>query len=160
MLRRTVGKADGLSEEAIQRCVFKHLRTRGAAGLVAFHPRNGSKDMQGRRAGINVGLGVLAGVPDVIMLRSGQMYALELKTATGRLGDEQRKVLRQLSDAGAICGTAHGLDEALRWLERHGLLLGRASLYDGNEDFGGSLEVAYGAIRTRKIRGGQGWQPK
>lgn len=164
MMRRSVGKSDGLSEEEIQRTVFRHLRQRGTPGLVAFHPRNGSKDMQGRRAGINVGLGVLAGIPDVIMLLPpGQLYALELKTVTGRLGDEQRKVMRALSEAGAICGTTHGLDEALRWLERHGLVIGTASqgkIYDGSDDFGRSLEVAYEAVKQRKAAGGAGWTPK
>ena len=53
-----------LSENAIQHAVFDNIRVDGAAGVFAFHPRNGSHD-QRSLAGINNGLGVVSGVPDV-----------------------------------------------------------------------------------------------
>ena len=48
--------ACALSENAIQPAVFDNIRVRGAAGVFAFHPRNGSHDRRSL-AGINNGLG-------------------------------------------------------------------------------------------------------
>jgi hypothetical protein len=41
-----------LAEDAIQHAVFDNIRVRGAAGVFAFHPRNGSRG-QRSLAGIN-----------------------------------------------------------------------------------------------------------
>src|SRR5262245_27946816 len=64
-------------EAAIQRAVFQHLRERGVPGLFAFHPANGGyrKPIE---AAILKGLGVTAGVPDVIAIYEGCCYAMEL----------------------------------------------------------------------------------
>jgi hypothetical protein len=113
--------ATALSEEELQRSVFAHLRARGAPGAFAFHPRNGSRD-QRSLAGINAGLGVVSGVPDVIIIKGGAVYGLELKTERGKLSGDQTRVLHQLRAAGCDTGCAYGLDEALRWLEERGLL--------------------------------------
>jgi hypothetical protein len=107
------------------RAVFQNIRIRGAANVFAFHPRNESRD-QRHLAGINSGLGVVSGTPDVIVIRHGRCYALELKTARGRLPDEQRKVLDQMRRAGCDADCAYGLDEALAWLEERGILRGVA----------------------------------
>jgi hypothetical protein len=123
-------------EQEIQRNIFRHFRQRAARGVFAFHPKNGGVHQRGRRAGINTGLGVIPGVPDVIAIKPeliggivliGQVYALELKTDSGKIGPAQTEVLERLEKAGAIVGVAHGLDAALRWLESNGLLVGRAS---------------------------------
>jgi hypothetical protein len=116
-----------LPENAIQRAVIKHLRTRGAPNTFAFHPRNGGHDQRGRRAGINSGLGVVSGVPDIIILTPGQCYALELKTEKGKLSPQQTETMVRMGHCGAITGVAYGLDDALRWLEKNGLLKGAAA---------------------------------
>ena len=56
-----------MPEEAVQRAVFARIRARGAPGVFAFHPRNGSRD-QRTLAGISAGLGVVSGVPDVVVI--------------------------------------------------------------------------------------------
>lgn len=135
MAPRVRKKGGGNAENAIQKAVFQHLRTRGAPGIFAFHPKNGSKDMRGRRAGIHVGLGVEPGVQDVIVIKPelrggflcGQCYALELKTETGKTSDAQDACHEKMKIAGAVAGVAYGLDEALRWLESNGLLKGRVA---------------------------------
>src|ERR1700756_2308227 len=98
-----------LSENEIQRAVFKHLRTRGAPGIFAFHPKNGSSDMRGRRRGIYAGLGIEPGIPDVFVIKgygravSPTLYALELKR-TGLRGkkpterDEKQRECRERLD--------------------------------------------------------------
>jgi hypothetical protein len=119
--RRTT--PSGLSENQIQRAVFQHLRTRSASGVFAFHPANGGY-RRPVEAAIFKGLGVVAGTPDVIVVRNGQCYALELKTEKGKLTDKQKAALAALEFAGATCGVAYGLDDALAWLENRGLLRG------------------------------------
>ena len=115
-----------LSENEIQRAVFTHLRTRGAPGLVAWHPKNGGIHQRGRRSGINSGLGVLSGASDVMALHKGQFYSLELKRIDKRVepGDEQDRFIQNIIAAGGIAGWVAGLDAALEWLTRHGLLRG------------------------------------
>lgn len=135
-----------LSENDIQRAIFQHLRERGAPGIFAFHPKNGSSDMAGRKAGIYQALGVEPGVPDVIVIK-GQfadigvnktaqlcaVFALELKRENRRgkkmTPHEETQLDTRLSmtECGVTCGIAYGLDEALTWLERKGLLIGNSA---------------------------------
>ena len=110
-------------EQDIQRAVFEHLAIRGVPGMFAFHPANG-----GWRSPIEAkvlkGMGVKAGVPDIIAIKNGRCFALELKTDSGRLTPAQIGVHESLITAGAEVATAHGLDDAISWLEYWGLLRG------------------------------------
>lgn len=121
-----------MNENDIQRAVFKHLRTRGAPGTFAFHPKNGGIHQRGRSRGINSGLGVVSGVPDVIVIRAGSVYGLELKSqaaakAKQKPSDEQLAVKDQMLAAGAFWACAVGLDEAIDTLEQWGVLRGVAA---------------------------------
>jgi hypothetical protein len=109
------------SEQAIQRAIFQHLRARGAPGVFAFHPANGGyrKPVE---AAIMKGLGVVTGVPDVIAIRDGCVFALELKAEGGRATDAQLACIAALREAGAFTCIAEGLDRALACLEAWGLL--------------------------------------
>ncbi len=115
------------SENAIQKSVFQHLRTRGVPGLFAFHPMNGGVHQRGRARAIHTGLGVVAGVPDVCLIHDGRFYALELKTEDGRVSEEQLAAIDNIRVAGGYSCIAYGLDRALRVLEGWGLLKGRAA---------------------------------
>lgn len=112
-------------EQAIQRCVFAHLAARPARGTFAFHPANGGMRSP-IEAAILRSLGVVAGVPDIIAIRDGQAFALELKAAAGRLSAAQTATQDALRAAGAVVATSTGLDEALAQLEAWGLLRGVA----------------------------------
>ena len=113
-------------EAAIQRAVFAHFRARSAPGVFAFHPANGGY-RRPIEAKILQGLGVTSGVPDVIAVKDGRCYALELKPEGGKLTEAQEHVLIKLRAAGATATHAHGLDQALRILEGWQLLRGRSS---------------------------------
>jgi VRR-NUC domain len=113
-------------EAQIQRALFQHFRARGAPGVFAFHPANGGF-RRPVEAAILKGLGVRAGVPDLIACRGGRFYALELKTDTGKLSDAQEQVLAALREAGAEVAVTYGLDAALAQLECWQLLRGVAS---------------------------------
>jgi hypothetical protein len=113
-------------EATIQRAVFAHLRARGAPGVFAFHPANGGyrKPIE---AAILKGLGVVAGVPDVIVIHQGRVYGLELKTEGARATDKQLATIAAMEAAGAFTAIAEGLDRALACLETWGLLRGQVS---------------------------------
>ncbi|MCC7047180.1 MAG: VRR-NUC domain-containing protein [Alphaproteobacteria bacterium] len=115
-----------LPENTVQRALFAHIRRRGVPGLFAFHPKNGGIHQRGRRAGINTGMGVVPGVPDVILIHNSKCYAIELKTERGKLSDEQSKTISNMMVAGAQCAVAFGLDDALARLESWGLMKGSA----------------------------------
>lgn len=73
------------------------------------------------------GLGVRAGVADLLFLDEGKFYSLELK-AMGRRSTEAQIAWRlDVNRAGGFASEAQGLDEALRILEAWQLLRGTAA---------------------------------
>ena len=110
-------------EQQIQRAVFEHLAIRAASTVFAFHPANGGWRSR-VEAAILKGMGVRAGVPDIIAVKDGQCYALELKASGGRLTPVQRDAHAALVAAGATVAVAYGLDDALARLEAWGLVRG------------------------------------
>ena len=115
-----------LTEQQIQRAIFDHFAWRGAPGVFAFHPANGGyrKPVE---AAIMKGLGVVAGVPDVIAIHNGRVFAMEIKAEGGRATEKQLACIAALREAGAFTCIAEGLDRALDVLESWGILRGRAS---------------------------------
>jgi hypothetical protein len=115
-----------MTEDQIQRAVFQHINKRGAPGLIAFHPKNGGIHQENVRQRItNAQMGVLPGIPDVIMYLGKQLYCLELKALKGKLSAEQQSIGHMFRTQGAITGVAFGLDDAIAWLERNNLLIGK-----------------------------------
>ena len=99
------------SEQIIQRAVCQHLHQRGAAGLVWFHVPNGGRRSPVEAAIFN-GLGVRAGVSDLILLHDGRAFALELKTERGRPTAAQIQFISEFRAAGGEASIANGLDQA------------------------------------------------
>jgi VRR-NUC domain len=110
-------------EDAIQRAVFEHLAVRGASDVFAFHPANGGWRSR-TEAAILKGLGVRPGVPDIIAIKAGRTYAIELKAPSGRVTEAQRSAHAALRAAGAAVVVTHGLDAAIDQLERWELVSG------------------------------------
>ncbi len=108
-------------ESTIQQTIVRHLKLRGASGVVWFHPANGGARSKAE-AGRFRAEGVVAGVPDLVLLANGRAYFLELKADKGRLSPAQRDVQEQLTAAGGTVATAYGLDAALAQLTAWGLL--------------------------------------
>jgi hypothetical protein len=123
----------GCNEDAIQRAVFEHLAVRDARGLFAFHPANGGYRNTVEAARLK-GLGVRAGVPDVVAIHRGQVFAIELKSERGRATDAQLQAIEDIRAAGGYAQVCHGLDCALAVLERWGLLRGRAGVLGTDRD--------------------------
>jgi VRR-NUC domain len=109
------------SEQRDHRAVADHLRWRARAGVWWCHyPAGGYRSAV--EAAIFRSLGVVAGVPDLLILHRGQLYGLELKSERGRLSPAQVQTHEQLRCAGAEVAVAHGIDQALAQLEAWNLL--------------------------------------
>ena len=106
-------------EAALQRSVIQHLTWRARPGVFAFHVPNGGWRSRVESA-ILKAIGTVAGVPDIICIFQGRVYALE--SPKGRLTDVQRVVHERLREAGAIVAIAHGVNQALAHLEAWNLL--------------------------------------
>jgi hypothetical protein len=121
--RRAVNLRRARPEQEIQRALFQHLAIRAASSVFGFHPANGGW-RTATEAAILKGMGVRAGIPDIIIIHAGKCYALELKAPGGRLTPVQRVTHAALAAAGATVAVAYGLDDALARLEGWGLLRG------------------------------------
>jgi hypothetical protein len=119
-------KSSGRPEDIIQRALFQHRKARGAPGTFMFHVPNGGK-RKPIEAAILKGLGVTAGVPDIIAIRAGHCYGLELKADDGQASAKQIEAMAAMEAAGATVALAKGLDAAIAQLEAWGLLRGVSS---------------------------------
>jgi len=112
-------------EQAIQKTLAEHLRLRAAPNVYWFHPANG-----GARTAIEGAIlkacGVRAGTPDLICIRGGKTYGLEVKANGGRLSNAQRVAHYEMRAAGAEVAVAVGLNAALEKLEEWQVLRGRS----------------------------------
>ena len=109
-------------EQQIQKAVLEHLAWRGVPGLWWCHVPNGGY-RTAIEAAIFKGLGLIPGVPDLLLVYRGQLYALELKAEGGRLSpNTQIATHERMRAAGVVVGVAYGIDEALAWLELWQLL--------------------------------------
>lgn len=119
-------KSRARPEDQIQRAIFQHLKARKAPGTFAFHVPNGGK-RKPIEAAIMKGLGVTAGVPDIIAIRGGHIYGLELKAEGGKPSEKQTATMAEMERAGATVALTTGLDAAIGQLEAWGLLTGRCA---------------------------------
>src|ERR1700730_15581923 len=102
-------------ESQIQKALADHLRFRAAPGTYWFHPANG-----GARTAIEGAIlqacGVGAGTPDLILIKDGRTYGLELKADKGRVTPAQAQAHEEMHAAGAEVATAFGIDDAIAQL--------------------------------------------
>ena len=74
------------------------------------------------------GLGVRAGVADLILIHRGRPFALELKSDSGRATAEQMAFVQAFNAAGGHAAIVRGLDSALHILEAWGILRGKTNM--------------------------------
>jgi hypothetical protein len=108
-------------EQNLQRSVVEHLELYAVPNCYWFHVGNG-----GWRSPVEAkvfkSLGVRPGVPDLILIREGKTFGLELKTEIGKLTSVQRTAHVLMRAAGAEVEVAYGIDEALQLLRRWQIL--------------------------------------
>ena len=105
-----------MTEQQIQKAIFAHLKQRAVPGAFFWHPFSGGF-RKPKEAAIYKGLGAIAGLPDVIIVKDGRIFAIELKTTTGRLTDTQRDTHEAMQRAGVTVAVCFGLDAALAQLQ-------------------------------------------
>jgi hypothetical protein len=111
-------------EAELQRALVQHLQLRAEPGALWFAVPNGGARSK-IEAAIFKGLGVKAGVSDLLFLHEGNFFALELKA--GKYADPtpaQSQFLADVIHAGGRAAWARGLDEALAQLQQWRLLRG------------------------------------
>lgn len=108
-------------EQDMHKAVVSHLKLRSAPRVFFWHTPN-----EGRRGWVNAAalkaMGMVSGVPDLVILKGGELFALELKATSGRLTPSQRLVMERMRDCGAHVAVARSLDEALVTLECWGII--------------------------------------
>lgn len=109
------------SEETIHRAVVDALARAAKPGIAWTHMPAGEARAKGV-AGKLKGMGVKPGWPDLLIVKGGRLYGLELKTETGRVSPAQVAAHEALRAAGAEVAIAFGLDAALEQLARWGVL--------------------------------------
>lgn len=75
------------------------------------------------RGAILHGLGVKAGLPDVLVINDGRAIWLELKSAKGRLSVGQQECHAALARARCAVAVVRSLDDAIEALQRAGVPL-------------------------------------
>ncbi|HMN37564.1 MAG TPA: hypothetical protein PKD49_07630 [Hyphomicrobium sp.] len=110
------------AEDLVQRAVVEHLHFRRRPGVAFFSVPNGGARSP-IEASIMKGLGVRAGVPDLILIAEGRTYGLELKRDKGgRTSAVQTAMMQEIEAAGGMCAVASGIDAALDQLKAWGLI--------------------------------------
>jgi hypothetical protein len=113
------------NEQDIQRSVIQHLAWRAHPDAFCFHvPLGGYR--KPIEAAILKSIGTIAGVPDLICILYGRVFAMEIKTERGRVSDVQRVIHERLRRAGAEVAVVFGLEETLAQLTAWGILVGRS----------------------------------
>jgi VRR-NUC domain len=110
-------------EQSIHKAVVAHLATRPVHGLVWWHTPN-SLPTSRLQGAIHKGLGMRAGVSDLILLHNQRFYALELKAPGKKPTADQHRFLQDVTQAGGMSAWVDSADAAILRLESWGLLRG------------------------------------
>lgn len=118
------------AEDDIQRALFAHIKVRACPGVFAFHPANGGKRSISEAVRFKA-IGVVPGVPDIILIRKGKVFGLELKRdkPKGRLSVPQISTQLAMREAGVTTSTAYGLDDALEQLTSWDLIRAESGVH-------------------------------
>lgn len=109
-------------EQGLQKGLCKLLDAVLPSDCVYFAVPNGGWRKPTEAAILN-GMGVKAGVPDLVFVYQGRALFIELKALKGRLTPIQRMMCFKLKAAGASVETARTYDEALAHLRSFGIPL-------------------------------------
>ncbi len=108
-------------EQALQQQVAQYLTYAlgGSAWFTCF-PSGGGGLMRGK---ILRGMGLKAGVPDILILDGGRTLWIELKAKRGYLSPVQIETIKAIHHAGGIVDICRSLDEVIAFLELYGVPL-------------------------------------
>jgi hypothetical protein len=104
-------------EQALHRACAQFLDIALPPDACWFHPPNGGARSP-VEAAIFKGLGVKAGVPDLVIVYRGRFIAIELKGPSGRLTPTQKAMHGRLTLAGATVSVAKSVEELQDFLSQ------------------------------------------
>ena len=108
-------------EARLQKAVLQHLKMTGVPGIIYFHPAN-----EGRRSivtGANLkALGMLPGVADLVIIKDGRAFFLEIKAKGGRLSEAQAQFGALALEAGSQWACVDCIDAAINTLRNWGVI--------------------------------------
>ena len=120
--RATAEQVAKLSEDSIQQMVVGVLNARLAPGVSWFAIPNGGYRSKATASRMKQ-TGTRAGTPDMAFVIAGRPHFLELKRARGgRVSPEQREMIAELENAGAVVAVARGIQAALATLNSWGAI--------------------------------------
>lgn len=110
-----------MNETEIHKAVVQNLSARALPAVFWFHVPNDAKRSFATANRMRT-MGMVAGVPDLIILKDGEVFGLELKAKGGRVQPSQLLAHAAMQEAGAKTAITTGLDEALVTLECWGII--------------------------------------
>jgi hypothetical protein len=108
-------------EEDLHRAIVGMIAANMLPGVIVFHPANGGKRGKAE-AGRLKGMGVVPGIPDLIVIIAGRCHGLEIKTETGRMSAAQKQMSARFQRAGCDFQVARSIAEARTVLMRWGAI--------------------------------------
>lgn len=117
-------------EQITHEAIVGHLRLRQRPDVIYWHSSNGER--RDKRAAARLKrMGVRPGVSDITGLipldaRPPLFFAIEVKSATGRLSKPQREFIDSVNALGGVAAVVSSVDEGVRLLEEWGALKPRA----------------------------------
>jgi hypothetical protein len=109
------------SETDLHKAIVAMMAVEALPGVVAFHPANGGKRGKAE-AGRLKGMGVVPGIPDLVVVVAGRCHGLEIKTDKGRLSAAQKTMAARFQCAGCEYEIARSVAGARAILRRWGAL--------------------------------------
>ncbi len=140
-----MGTRPRLPEQGLHRAAAQYLDAVLPDNALWWHTPSGGYRRR-TEAAIFTGLGVKAGIPDLLILSRGKLLAVELKSEGGKLTPAQKAMHQRLMLAGAVVTTVTSLDELDGFLGQLVPLMGRV---------GGAKAVRMPLVRVDGIPGVQ-----
>jgi VRR-NUC domain len=111
---------DGNAEAQIQRAIVEYVRLVASDALIFAIPNGGLRSKT--EAARLKWTGTLAGVPDLaIIAPRGRVFFVEVKSAGGRLSDDQRSIHDRLVALGSPPAICRSIDDARKAFAAWGL---------------------------------------
>jgi hypothetical protein len=110
----------GRAEETLHKAVAQQARWSLARDCFWFHPPNGGSRNVIEATKLKA-MGTRAGVPDLVFVRHGKAYFIELKAPKGRVSEAQSGALTEIQRAGAPVAICRNLDDVLACWRKWGL---------------------------------------
>ncbi len=108
-------------EDDLHRAIVALIDREARPGALAFHAANGGKRSISEARKFK-GLGVVPGVPDIVVLCDGRAFGLEVKTDKGVLSAAQKQMRERFVRAGCEYEVVRSVTRARQILRRWGVI--------------------------------------